>query len=102
MDSDHADKMEPWYHFPSPPSEPGYNAYSFSMDSTSLDAEIGIVMEGLKAKLVVTLGNTNPFLRPVREMEEKQISIEELEQDNISDGNIDDYIVQWFMLECWS
>lgn len=79
MDSDHFDRMESYYHFPSPPEEPGYNAYSFAMDSRSLDADIGIVMDGLKTKLVVSLGNSNPYLKPVREMEDKQTSIEELE-----------------------
>ncbi len=89
MSSDHSDKMEPWYHFLSPPAEPGYNAYSFSMLSTSLDAEVGLVMAGLKTSLIVSLGNTDPFLKPVRSTDSKPI-IEELEQDSISKMSGDD------------
>ena len=80
MSSDHFDRIEPWYHFPSPPSEAGYNSYSFAMNSTALDAEIGIVMAGIKARLLVTLGNTSPFLKPVRYTDEKNPVIEELEE----------------------
>jgi len=98
MDSDHFDKMEPWYHMLSAPEEQGYNGYSFSMDSRSLDSEIGIVMDGLKAKLVVNLGSTDPFLRPVRDTEEKQASIEELEPPTLDSSTGSRFIVHVRML----
>lgn len=82
MDSDHFDKMECIKHFPSPPAEPGYNGYSISHDSTSLDAEVGICMDGIKARLIPTLGNTDPFLKPVKVAEDedkKRVSIDELD-----------------------
>lgn len=81
MESDHFDKIECWKHFPSAPAEAGYNGYSFSLDSTSLDADVGIVMDGIKARLVSTLGNTDPYLKPVKENDEKKASIDELDID---------------------
>ena len=63
LDYDSFDRIEPWYHFPSAPYQPGYNAYSISYDSSSINADIGIVFKDLGAKLVPKLGNTDPFLK---------------------------------------
>lgn len=82
MESDHFDKIEPWKHFPSAPWQPGYNAYSFSLDSTTLDADVGIVWDGLKAKMTATLGNTDPTLKPVKRTDEHRAVLDELENDN--------------------
>lgn len=85
MHSAHFDRMECFRHFPSPPCEPGYNGLSFSWNTMSLDAEPGIIFDGLKAKLIVKLANTDPFLKPVRNMEytidgkDIPVTVEELE-----------------------
>lgn len=63
LDSDSFDRIEPWYHFPSAPYQSGYNAYSISYDSSSINADIGMVFKDLGAKLVPKLGNTDPFLK---------------------------------------
>ena len=65
MEHDHFDRAEPWYKFPSPPSEPGYNAYSFGYDTTSLMADVGVVLDGLDARLSCILGNNDPFLSKI-------------------------------------
>lgn len=65
MEHHHFDRVEPWYKFPSPPSEPGYNGYSIGYDPTSLHADIGVVLNGLNARFTCTLGNTDPFLSKV-------------------------------------
>lgn len=93
MDIDHFDKIECWKHFPSPPSEPGYNAYSFAYDSTSLDADVGIVMNEIKAKLLITLGNTDPHLKPIKVTEDEgKGDLEELESDRVSDRTGDRFV----------
>ena len=85
MHSTHFDRMECFRHFPSPPCESGYNALSFAWNSTSLDAEPGIIFDGLKAKLIVKLSNTDIFLKPVRNLEytvegkDVPVTVEELE-----------------------
>lgn len=99
MDSDHFDKMEPYFHFPSPPSEAGYNAYSFSNDSTSLDAEIGRVFDGIKATFSALLGNTDPFLKPVKKTGDRQAEIEELDDDKmLTDTSNGEFILRVRML----
>jgi len=55
MDADHFDIGEYRKHFPSPPSEPGFNAYSFAYNSASVDGEVGIVFYSLKAKLLIDI-----------------------------------------------
>lgn len=90
MDSDHFDKIEPWVHFKSAPWQAGYNAYSFSLDSTSLDADVGIIWDGLKARLTATLGNTDPSLKPVKRYDETKVLLDELEEEGIL-TNSNDY-----------
>ncbi len=62
MDSDHFEKIEA-RHFPSAPSEPGYNAYSIAYDTTSLDIDVGTVMSAVKGCLTLFLGDTNPKIK---------------------------------------
>lgn len=70
LDSDFFDRMEPWYRFPSAPCEPGYNSHSFAYKTGELGSDISIVFESsklkLNAKLVLKLGNTDPFLKQIR------------------------------------
>jgi hypothetical protein len=48
--------------FPRCPSDPGYNAYSFTVDPVSLDREVGVVFStDMGAKLVCKMKNTDPF-----------------------------------------
>lgn len=61
LPNDHFDLSEPMNFFPSCPEEAGYNAYSFSYNSASLDADTAIILEGMAATLSLKLGNTNPF-----------------------------------------
>jgi hypothetical protein len=72
LDSDHADKIEP-FHFPSPPYEPGYNARTICYDSTTFDADIGIIGEVLDPELSVILGDTNPENRHIKSDEELNV-----------------------------
>ena len=57
----HYDLSEPYNFFPSAPSEPGYNGYSFSYDPVSLNADTAVVLGNLKASLLVRLNDINPF-----------------------------------------
>lgn len=103
MDIDHFDKIECWKHFPSPPSEPGYNAYSFSYDSTSLDADVGIVMDGIKARLTTTLSNTDPFMKPIKVTEDEsekknKVVLDELGDESNTDRGGDKYITHCRLL----
>jgi hypothetical protein len=59
----HADQAEPWYHFPSCPVEPGYNACAMSYDPSSIHADVGLIFsENLKTNLTLKMGDTDPFL----------------------------------------
>lgn len=61
MSSEHFDRAEAYFNFPSTPYQPGYNCYSFAYDLTSIDADIGIVFgEKLRARLNLKLSDTNP------------------------------------------
>jgi hypothetical protein len=80
MDSDHFSFSEPWKHFVSPPSEVGYHAYSFARDSSSLDASIGLVMNGMSVKLSVQIKDGDPYLIPVAVSNPNQ---DDLELDGI-------------------
>lgn len=62
LPSDHFDRMEPWYYFKSPPTEPGYNACSLSFDPNNLDNDVGITFDQ-NYSLKVKLGDTCPFLK---------------------------------------
>lgn len=94
-DSDIFDRMEPWYRFPSAPREPGYNGYSFSYNSGKIAADIGVVFKSpklnLNAKLTLKLGDTDPFLRQIKDKRvddnDKNILsiIEGLKRDEIRD-----------------
>lgn len=61
MPSDHFSIAEPRKHFPSSPGERGYHGYSYSWDSTSFYADIGIVFAGMNAKLQCRIANNNIF-----------------------------------------
>ena len=66
LPSDHASIAEPKNHFPRPPSEVGYHAESFCNDSTSCDAEVGIVFTGdLSATLKCDVRNNDIFQIPL-------------------------------------
>jgi len=64
MDHIHFDMAEPFYRFRSPPCEPGYSAYSFGYDTTSLHADVGVVFNaiGNQAKISVRLDDTEPSM----------------------------------------
>jgi hypothetical protein len=66
MAPDHFSIAECRNHFTSPPSEAGYNGYSFSRDPMSIDAAVGIVMKDLKVKFSATLLDGNPYNIPVK------------------------------------
>lgn len=85
MDSDHFDKVEPWNHFISPPSEAGYNALAIAYDPSTLDTDVGIVMDGVKARVITKLGNTDPRIKGFRinDEESNKAILDELEEDNL-------------------
>lgn len=96
---EHFDLSECWDFFPSAPSEPGYNAMSYSYDPKSLNADTAIVLESLNASLHVKLGNTDPF-KSIETPEEGEydedgeiIPIEALPNSNVSVSNKDKYII---------
>lgn len=57
----HFDEMQPRYHFPTRPFEPGYNFYSIANKPASIQAEVGVPLSNVHAMLSVTLGNPDPF-----------------------------------------
>lgn len=59
------DRTEPWYHLQTIPREPGYNVISFAYDNIPQITDISVVMEEVKGKLVVKIGNTDPFLKKI-------------------------------------
>lgn len=59
VSSDVFEKEEAFFHFPSVPSEPGYNAISFSNEPDVGAEDIGLVLQNWRA--TVLLGNTDPF-----------------------------------------
>lgn len=101
MDSDHFDRIEMFYKFPSAPWQPGYNAYSFSYDTNSLNADVGITFQppshnDLKAKLIVKLGNNDPFLKNIdyskdstKQSENINLIPDEIISDNKNNNIID-------------
>jgi hypothetical protein len=55
-------RYEHWYHMRSCPTEEGYGVYSFANNPKCLNiTQSGVVLDDLKAKLSLTLGDTNPF-----------------------------------------
>lgn len=91
LDSDVSDRMEPWYMFPSSPCEIGYNAQSIAYDSSSINADTGIVFKNLNAKLIVRLGDTDPFLKQAQVKRiDGQINSNELILDELND-HVDDH-----------
>jgi len=98
LPSEHFELSEAWDSFPSAPSEPGYNAYSFGYEQTSLNADTAIVLEPLNAFLHITLGNTDPF-RSINEQEDEYtdegevIPIEALGENNVRDDKGSKYII---------
>ncbi len=57
-----ADRIEPWYHALSAPGEMGYNMYSHSYNSGSLNADIGLTYtQKLGAELYFYIDSSNPF-----------------------------------------
>lgn len=107
MDSDHFTCSEPWKHFVSPPAEVGYHAYSFARDAASLDAAIGLVMDGLSVKLGVQIKDGDPYLIPVSVSNPNQ---DDLELDGLIENSsppaatdqrgqrFDDFVVRIRML----
>lgn len=85
MHHHHFDRMEAIHNFPSAPTDAGYHAFAFTSNIMSLDAEPGIVMTGMKAKFIVNINNTDPYLKPVRGVEKdtssRPVSLDELELD---------------------
>jgi hypothetical protein len=55
LPSDHFSIAQPREHFPSSPDEIGYHGYSYASNCANYDADIGVVFEGLKAKLLCSI-----------------------------------------------
>lgn len=78
MDNIHASNVEPFYHEECCPRDIGYHVISFANFANSLDADLGMTMNSVKAKFNVKLGNSDPLLKPVVGEENRYE-----EQDNI-------------------
>lgn len=80
MASDHFSIAEPRKHFPSAPCERGYHGYSFAWDSTSNDAEIGIVFDKMSAKLHCLISDNNIFNMSYSDARQEFLDLDELEE----------------------
>jgi len=98
LSHEHFDLSEPWDFYPSAPSEPGYNAYTFGYEPTTLNADTAIVLEPLNASLHVKLGDTNPF-KTIEEEEDEYdengdlIPVEALGEVHDIGGNKSRYLI---------
>jgi hypothetical protein len=77
-------------HFPAAPKDKGYNVYPISLNTTSLDAEIGLVPSKYNYSLFIKLSNSNPRCIPIRNTDPDDISnidfdkiVEELDPDEV-------------------
>jgi len=79
METYHFSRMQPWYHFPSPPHVAGHNVYTLADDPMSMDAEVGLVLSKLKAKMFFKLKNPEHFQesKPHCELESETTADEE-------------------------
>ena len=59
LPSDHFSIAQPREHFPSSPDEIGYHGYSYASDCANYDADIGVVLGNLKAKLLCNINSNN-------------------------------------------
>lgn len=73
-ESDHFSVAEPRKHFPSAPSITyrGYHALSYAWDSTSFDAEVGIVLSDLGATLKCAIADNDIFKQHTGENQYEQ------------------------------
>lgn len=71
MDAGHFALSEAYSNnFPSAPCEPGYNVQSFSNDTNTIDVDTSVPLDSMKASLVLTLGDTDPYLT-IKDVEEE-------------------------------
>lgn len=71
MESDQTE-IEPWFHFPSAPWEPGYHVYSYAHSSASVRSDVGVVLSNLGARLLLTISNMDPYSNIEAETEETE------------------------------
>lgn len=92
MPSDHFNIAEPRKHFPSAPNERGYHAYSYAWDSTNFHGDIGIVFNGLKAKLQCRIDNNNLFSDGSynNEEEDEEDNEEQPEEEDVSESVLEE------------
>lgn len=86
VDSIHSANVECLYHAVNPPRDPGYHLIAFSDRLDSLDADLGIVMDAVKARFSVKLGNTDPMLKQVMGDESRFEELENLNQEEYRKG----------------
>jgi len=67
-----ASKVEPRFHSLSIPKDPGYGMYSYSVFPHGLDGEVGVVLSGLNAQLILDLEKDDPYSFPEDIQEEKE------------------------------
>jgi len=100
---EHFELSEPWDLFPSAPSEPGYNCYSFGYEPGTLHADTAVNLGSVGSSLLVTLKDTNPFIEDEEQKEHYDengdiIPIEALEDTDLYEFNRDKYIIHVRML----
>jgi hypothetical protein len=102
LPNDHFDRSEGYSFMPSTPEEPGYNCAAFAYNLTSLNADTGIVLEPLKATLVLSLADTDPFKNAMsvekRYGDDGEIIPEEALEANIEAASTGNFIVHTKML----
>lgn len=56
-----ASSIEPRFHAKKVPVDIGYGMYSYSVNPVGLDGEVGVVLTGLNAQLILELGTDDPY-----------------------------------------
>lgn len=81
------------------PREPGYNVFTYTFEPTSIQfADTAVILKECGASLIITLGDTNPFLNGDIEKEHTDengevIPVEALEDNDTESSRKDKYII---------
>jgi hypothetical protein len=90
VEQDMSEKSIPDKHCIGTPNEPGYNVYSFSYDTSSYDADIGMSFNppNNTATLSIKIDDTDPYTEETKKIQKKlnKDDIEEMLQEQVSDN----------------
>ena len=101
----HTEKAQPWFRFPSPPREPGYNGISHACDVTTLHADAGLILCGRSYIMEFVLDHSNFYsdllaqdLEDSDSESDSGVSSEEGLPADDSDSPSDKYIIHVVLL----